>query len=58
MLEERRLLSVSYLDNGVIRLGVDSGLGGAITYLSYSPSYNHTPAEPNVINCADTGREI
>jgi hypothetical protein len=57
-LEERRLLSVSYLDNGVVRLGVDSGLGGAITYLSYSSSDHHKPAEPNVINCADTGREI
>ena len=58
ILEERRLLSVSYLDNGVIRLGVDLGLGGAITYLTYSSSYHHKPAEPNVVNCADPGREI
>ena len=25
---------MSYLDNGVIRLGVDLNVGGAITYLS------------------------
>ncbi|MGA2035618.1 MAG: Ig-like domain-containing protein [Thermoguttaceae bacterium] len=58
VLEDRRLLSISYLDNGVLRLGVDLGLGGAITYLTYSPSSNHNPTEPNIINSANTGREI
>jgi hypothetical protein len=57
-LEDRKLLSVSYLDNGVVRLGVDLGLGGAITYLSYSPANNHDPAQANVINSFDSGREI
>ena len=58
LLEQRRLLSVSYLDDGVVRLGVDLSLGGAITYLTYSSSYRHSPAEPNIINSANTGREI
>ena len=30
----RQAAKMSYLDNGVIRLGVDLNLGGAITYLS------------------------
>jgi len=37
---------MSYLDNGVIKLGIDLNLGGAITYLSPSG----TNAELNVIN--------
>src|SRR6266446_2894152 len=43
---------MSYLDNGVIRLGVNLELGGAITYLSKSKS--HT----NLINSYDWGRQI
>lgn len=43
---------MSYLDNGVIRLGVDLDLGGVITYLSKSGR-----AE-NVINSHDYGRQI
>ncbi len=43
---------VSYLDNGVIRLGVNLELGGAITYLSISKSYT------NLINSYDWGRQI
>jgi len=45
---------MSYLDNGVIRLGVDLNLGGAITYLSPSG----TGRETNVINSADWGRQV
>src|SRR5882672_4869269 len=41
---------VSYLDNGVIRLGVNLELGGAITYLSTSKS------RTNLINSYDWGR--
>jgi hypothetical protein len=44
--------TMSYLDNGQIRIGVDLGLGGAITYLSKSGS------DENVINSADKGREV
>jgi hypothetical protein len=43
--------SMSYLDNGVIRIGVDLELGGAITYLAE----NHGE---NIINSADYGRQI
>ena len=43
---------VSYLDNGNIKIGVDLGMGGSITYLSQSNSTY------NVVNSADLGREI
>src|SRR4051812_41250571 len=43
---------MSYLDNGTIRLGVDLGKGGTITYLS--PSGGGV----NVINSWDLGREV
>jgi uncharacterized repeat protein (TIGR01451 family) len=44
--------SMSYLDNGVIRLGVDLAKGGTITYLATSG------AGVNVINSFDLGREV
>jgi hypothetical protein len=43
---------MSYLDNGVIRLGVNLDLGGAITYLSASNS------KTNLVNSFDWGRQI
>ena len=43
---------MSYLDNGIIRLGVDLNLGGAITYLSKSGS------DQNIVNSFDFGRQI
>lgn len=43
---------MSYLDNGVIRLGVDLNLGGSITYLSKSGS------QDNLVNSWDFGRQI
>lgn len=45
---------MSYVDNGVIRLGIDLNLGGAITYLSLSGT---NPAL-NVINSYDWGRQV
>jgi uncharacterized repeat protein (TIGR01451 family) len=45
--------SMSYLDNGVIRLGVDLDKGGTITYLAASG-----PAGVNVINSHDFGRGV
>jgi hypothetical protein len=45
---------ISYLDNGVIRLGVNLDLGGAITYLSGSGSNSKT----NLVNSFDWGRQI
>lgn len=45
---------MSYLDNGVVRLGVDLNLGGAITYLSPAG----TNRELNVINSHDWGRQV
>jgi hypothetical protein len=42
----------SSLDNGVIKVGIDSGRGGAISYLS--PSGSTT----NYINVYDQGREV
>ena len=42
----------SYLDNGVIKIGVDSTRGGSITWLSLSGSSN------NIVNHYDLGREI
>ena len=44
---------MSWLDNGVIRLGVDLNLGGAITWLSASQGPG-----PNVINSWDWGRQV
>lgn len=44
---------MSYLDNGVIRLGVDLGKGGTITYLAASG-----PAGVNVVNSHDNGRDV
>lgn len=43
---------MSYLDNGVIRLGINLDIGGAITYLSPSGS------QANAINSHDWGRQI
>ncbi len=42
----------SYLDNGVIKIGIDSKMGGSITWLSFSGSRN------NIVNSYDLGREI
>lgn len=44
---------MSYLDNGIIRIGVDLTRGGSITYLADS---GHP--EVNVINSHDLGREV
>ncbi|HYE18757.1 MAG TPA: hypothetical protein VEA69_09950 [Tepidisphaeraceae bacterium] len=44
---------ISYLDNGVIRLGVNLDLGGAITHLSRSDK-----PDQNVINSFDWGRQV
>lgn len=43
---------MSYLDNGVVRVGVDLNMGGVITYLSRSSD------STSVINVHDTGREV
>ena len=42
----------TYVDNGVVRLGVDNVRGGSIGYFSASGSTE------NVVNCHDMGREI
>ena len=42
----------SYLDNGVIKIGIDSAKGGSITWLSLSGSTN------NIVNSYDLGREV
>lgn len=42
----------SYLDNGVIKIGVDSSKGGSITWVSLSGTTN------NIVNSYDLGREI
>src|SRR5947209_5531396 len=44
---------MSYLDNGVIRLGIDLGKGGTITYLATSG-----PPRVNVVNSHDLGRDV
>jgi hypothetical protein len=43
---------MSYLDNGTIKIGIDTSRGATITYLSQSGSSR------NVINYADLGREV
>lgn len=43
---------MSWLDNGVVRLGIDLNLGGAITHLSKSGE------APNIINSWDWGRQV
>jgi hypothetical protein len=43
---------MSFLDNGVIRIGVDLNLGGSITWLSKSGS------DRNLVNSWDFGRQI
>jgi hypothetical protein len=48
----RHSAKMSFLDNGVIRLGVDLNRGGAITYLSRSG------IEQNLVNSYDCGRQI
>jgi hypothetical protein len=42
-----------YIDNGVIRLGINPRYGGSISYFAYSPN-----PDQNYINCHDLGREI
>ena len=42
----------TYIDNGVLRLGIDNSRGGSIGYLSASGSND------NIVNCYDMGREI
>ena len=44
--------SLAYLDNGIIRLGLDLSQGGAATCLSRSGS------DANMINSHDCGREV
>ncbi|MDO8302693.1 MAG: hypothetical protein Q7T18_05590 [Sedimentisphaerales bacterium] len=44
--------SMSYLDNGHIRLGADLSIGGAVTYLSKSGQTD------NLINSFDWGRQV
>ncbi|TAN38183.1 MAG: hypothetical protein EPN23_03205 [Verrucomicrobia bacterium] len=44
--------SMSYLDNGKIRLGVDLAIGGAVTYLAEAGQTN------NLINSHDWGRQV
>jgi hypothetical protein len=44
--------NISYLDNGILRLGVDLNLGGSITYLAESSD------GVNMINSHDWGRQI
>ena len=44
---------MSFIDNGLVRLGVDLNLGGAITYLSRSGANS----ELNIINSHDWGRQ-
>lgn len=43
--------SFTYIDNGVVKLGIDMGRGGAIGYFSASGG-------KNIVNCHDMGREI
>jgi hypothetical protein len=43
---------MSFLDNGVVRIGADLALGGAITWLS------HRERPDNLINSYDLGRQI
>src|ERR1041385_5097857 len=50
--QDRKNGKVRYLDNGVVRIGVDLDLGGAITWFSKSGS------EVNLINSFDWGRQI
>ena len=47
-----RAETMSYLDNGQIRLGVDLTIGGAVTYLAESGTTN------NMINSWDWGRQV
>jgi len=49
---QARGAKLSFLDNGVIRVGVDLEQGGTITWVSLSGS------ERNVINAHDRGRQI
>jgi len=44
--------AMSYLDNGVVRIGVDLNIGGVITYLADSKK------KINLINSHDWGRQI
>lgn len=44
--------AVSYLDNGVVRIGIETNKGGSITYLSASGRTN------NMVNSFDLGRQI
>ena len=43
---------MEYIDNGVIKLGVNLALGGAITYLAESKTGK------NIVNNWDWGRQI
>lgn len=52
--ERRTYGPMSYLDNGVIRVGADLGLGGAITYVGPSGG----GPEDNMVNNFDLGRQI
>jgi hypothetical protein len=49
---ERLPERMSFLDNGVIRLGVDLNRGGTLTFLAESRG------RPNVVNAYDLGREV
>lgn len=46
------LSQMEYIDNGMVKLGVDLGVGGAITYIADSQ------AGKNIVNNYDWGRQI
>ncbi len=48
----RPAAQMSYLDNGVVKIGADLALGGAITFLA------HHDRPQNLINSCDLGRQI
>ena len=50
-----RAASLVYLDNGVVRVGIDLSRGGSIAYMSTSAGASEAS---NVINAHDMGREV
>lgn len=49
---EPPLSEMKYIDNGIVKLGVNLGLGGAITYIADSQT------EKNIVNNYDWGRQV
>src|SRR5919202_3658258 len=52
------LTGLQTIENDVIRVGVDTRYGGALTYLAFKDSHNGQVRTENMVNNPDLGRQV